>query len=200
MEGIELPSALALLLRSDLRSARERRFEGRLEFGTSFDLAADVADDPAEPAAQQAQLAMVALELLGMGIAGSHHGRALGDTQIGLPQPQPAFAGQPVEPLDRRMQQLGVGREGDGLGLHRGVHRDPFEIACAQRAGLVRDPQALGQQQLQLVAQALPPMAEIRALMRELVLEKLLAGEVLEVRIIDPAIAHGLRRTSRRCA
>jgi hypothetical protein len=59
---------------------------------------------------------MVALELLGMGIAGSHHGRTLGDTQIGLPQPHPAFAGQPVEPLDRRMQQLGVGREGDGLG------------------------------------------------------------------------------------
>jgi hypothetical protein len=44
--------------------------------GTSFNLAADVADDAAEPAAQQAQLAMVALELLGMGIAGSHHGRA----------------------------------------------------------------------------------------------------------------------------
>jgi hypothetical protein len=93
VEGIELPSALALLLRSDLRSARQRRFEGRLEFGTSFNLAADVADDPAEPAAQQAQLAMVALELLGMGIAGSHHGRAFGDTQIGLPQPQLAFSG-----------------------------------------------------------------------------------------------------------
>jgi hypothetical protein len=140
VEGIELPSALALLLRSDLRSARQRRFEGRLEFGTSFNLAADVADDPAEPAAQQAQLAMVALELLGMGIAGSHHGRAFGDTQIGLPQPQLAFAGQPVKPVDCCMQQLGIGWEGDGLGLHGGVHRDPFEIACAQRAGVVGDP------------------------------------------------------------
>ncbi len=29
VEGIELPSALTLLLRSDLRSARQRRFEGR---------------------------------------------------------------------------------------------------------------------------------------------------------------------------
>src|SRR5258705_12983924 len=28
-------------------------------------------------------------------------------------------------PPDRRMQQLGIGREGDGLGLHGGVHRDP---------------------------------------------------------------------------
>jgi hypothetical protein len=35
-------------------------------------------------------------------------------------------------------------------------------------------------------------MAEIRALMRELVLEKRLAGEVLEIRIMNPAIAHGL--------
>jgi hypothetical protein len=87
VEGIQLPSALALLLRSDLRSARQRPFEARLEFGPSGDLAADVADDPTEPAAQQAQLAMVALELLGMGIARSHHRRALGDAQIRLPEP-----------------------------------------------------------------------------------------------------------------
>jgi hypothetical protein len=33
-------------------------------------------------------------------------------------------------------------------------------------------------------------MAEIRTLMRELVLEKRLAGEVLEIRIMDPALAH----------
>jgi hypothetical protein len=52
-----------------------------LELGPSGDLTADVADDPTEPAAQQAQLAMVALELLGMGIARSHHRRALGDAQ-----------------------------------------------------------------------------------------------------------------------
>jgi hypothetical protein len=66
VEGIELPSTLALLLRSDLRSARDRHFEDRLELGPSDIFAADVADDPTEPAAQQA---MVALELLGMGIA-----------------------------------------------------------------------------------------------------------------------------------
>jgi hypothetical protein len=53
VEGIELPSTLALLLRSDLRSARDRRFEDRLELGPSGDLAANVADDPTEPAAQQ---------------------------------------------------------------------------------------------------------------------------------------------------
>ena len=63
MEGIELPSAL--LLRSDLRGARERHFEDGREFWPSGDLAADVADDPSEPAAQQAQLPMMTLELLG---------------------------------------------------------------------------------------------------------------------------------------
>ena len=49
-------------------------------------------------------------------------------------------AGQAIEPLDRRMQQLGVGREGDGLGLHRGVDRDPLEVVGPQRAGLMRNP------------------------------------------------------------
>ncbi len=33
-------------------------------------------------------------------------------------------------------------------------------------------------------------MAQVGALVRELVLEKLLAGEVLEIRIKDPALAH----------
>jgi hypothetical protein len=87
VEGIELPSTLALPLRSHLRSARDRRFEDRLDLGPSDDLAADVADDPTDPAAQQAQLAMVALELLGMGIARSHHRRAPGNAQIRLPEP-----------------------------------------------------------------------------------------------------------------
>jgi hypothetical protein len=45
VEGIELPPGLTLLLRSDLRSTRERRFEDRREFGPSGgNLAADVAD------------------------------------------------------------------------------------------------------------------------------------------------------------
>ena len=60
----------------------------------------------------------------------------------------------------------------------------------AQRAALVRHPQALGQQQLQLVAEPLAPMAQVRALVRELVLEELFAGEVLEIRVMDPALAH----------
>ena len=136
MEGIELPAALALLLGADLVGACQRPFERRLDVGLAGDLAADVADDAAEPRAQDAQFSAMALELLGMGIAPGHHRGVLGDTQIGLPQPHAVRLGQPVEPLDRRVQQFGVGREGDGLGLHRGVHRDPLEVTGAQRAGL----------------------------------------------------------------
>jgi hypothetical protein len=41
---------------------------------------------------------------------------------------------------------------------------------------------------------ALAPMAQVGALMRERVLEELLAGEVLEIRVIDPALAHAFIR------
>ena len=78
---------------------------------------------------------------------------------------------QPVQSLDRRVQQLGIGRKRDRLGLHRGVDRDPLEIPGPQRAAGMRDPQAFGQQQLQLVTQPLAPVAQIRAFVRELVLE-----------------------------
>ena len=132
----------------------------------------------------------MAVELLGAGVAARHHGSLLGDAQIGLPQPHPMLAGQAVEALDRRMQQLGIGREGDRLGLHRGADRDPCQVLRPQCAALVRDPQALGQQQL--VAQPLASVAEVRALMRKLMLEELFAREVLEIRIMDPALTHTL--------
>jgi hypothetical protein len=35
-------------------------------------------------------------------------------------------------------------------------------------------------------------VAQVRALVRESVLEKLLAGEVLKIRVMDPALAHPL--------
>jgi hypothetical protein len=53
----------------------------------------------------------------------------------------------------------------------------------------VRNPQALGQQPFQLVAEPLAPMAQVRALMREGVLEELFAGEELEIQVGDPALA-----------
>ena len=81
------------------------------------------------------------------------------------------LAGQAVEALNRGVQQFGVGREADVLRLHRGIDRDPLEVLAPQRAALVRHPQALGQYQFQFVAEPLPPMAQVGALMRKLMLE-----------------------------
>ena len=186
MEGIKLPAALTLLLGADLVGARKRPFERGFEVGLAGGLAADVADDAPEPSAQDAQLSAVAVELLGVGIAPGHHGGPLGDAPIGLPQLHAVLVGQAVEPPDRGVQELAVGGEGDGLGLHRGIDRDPFEVLGPERAGLVRHPQALGQEKLELVAEPLAPMAEIGALVREGVLEKLLPGEAWGQQVVIP--------------
>src|SRR6202035_3757230 len=45
------------------------------------------------------------------------------------------------------------------------------------------------QQQLQLVAEPLAAMAQVRALVREGVLEELFAGEELEIRVLTPALS-----------
>jgi hypothetical protein len=135
-EGIELPATLALLLGSDLGGARQRERKRRLDALLTGDLAADVTDQPAKPAAQDAQLPAVAVELLGVGVAPRHHRRALGNTEVGLPQPHSVLVGQAVEPLDGGVQQLGVGREADVLGLHRGIDRDPLKLNGRQVNGI----------------------------------------------------------------
>ncbi len=82
----------------------------------------------------------MAFKLLGVGVAPRHHRGVLSNPQIGLPQLNTLLFGQARQPFDGRMQQLDVGREGDGLGLHGGVHRHALEIARTQRAGRVRQP------------------------------------------------------------
>src|SRR5262245_17967608 len=51
-------------------------------------------------------------------------------------------------------------------------------------------PQALGQQKLELGAEPLTRTGQVGALVRKAVLEELLASEVLEIGVIDPALAH----------
>lgn len=92
-----------------------------------------------------------------------------------------ARPGQLAQLADRRLQQLGVGREGDVLRLHRGVHRDPAQIAFLQGAGVKGQAQGLLQQNVQLAADALAPMAHAGALVRQFVPEELLAGEVFDL-------------------
>ena len=140
------------------------------------------------------------VELLGVSIAPGHHRRVPGDPDVGLPKPHAVLVGQAVVgPLMAACSELGIGREADVFGLHRGVDRDPLEVLAAQCPAGMRHPQALGQQQLQFAAEPLTPMAQVGALMRELVLEKLFPGEELEIGIVDPALAR-LRRTARKSA
>jgi hypothetical protein len=51
---------------------------------------------------------------------------------------------------------------------------------------------------VELFAKPLAPMAQVRALVRKLVLEEFLAGEVLEIQIIGPALAHRFVGQARR--
>lgn len=80
---------------------------------------------------QDAQLPLMPLELLGMGVAARHHCRGFDNAKIGLPQLDPVLPRQTADPLDRRVQQLGIGREGDRLRLHGGIDRDPLEVLAA---------------------------------------------------------------------
>src|SRR3979409_166168 len=89
MEGIQLPTTLALLLGPDLTGARQRESNRCLEILMAFDLPADVTDQPAEPGAQDAQFPAVAVELFGMGVAPRHQRPCL--NAFRLPFGAPAF-------------------------------------------------------------------------------------------------------------
>ena len=135
-----------LLLFAHAPRQHEQLCERRFESAVALDLAADVADDAAEIGAQLLEHPIGAVELLGVGITPRHHRRLLGDADVGLPQSHAVTAGQVIEARDRGMEKLGVGREGDVLGLHRGVDRDPRQVLGPQRTACVGHLQALGQQ------------------------------------------------------
>lgn len=59
--------------------------------------------------------------------------------------------------------------------------------------------QALGQQQFQLFAQPLAPMAQVGTLVRESGLEELFAGDELETRGVDLALAHPISDSPQMC-
>jgi hypothetical protein len=142
----------------------------------------NVANDPAKPDAQKPDLPMEPVELLGMSIASRHHSRALGDAQVGLPQPNPMLPGKSRQPFDRCVQQFRICWESNVLGLHRCIDANPRQIhrsaplSCATRKLSATRSSSL----------ALAPMAQVRALVRKLMVEEFLAGELLEIRVIDP--------------
>ena len=99
--------------------------------------------------------------------------------------------GQPHHNLARAVHQLGVGREHHRLRLHRRVDDHARQVRRLHRLGPCGDRKALLQQRLQLLlAHALAPARQRRAVEHQPVLEELLAAEELEIRVLHPAIAH----------
>ena len=86
------------------------------------------------------------------------------------------------------LRSLGVGRESDVLGLHRGVDGDAGQIVRFQGTAVVSDAQAFGQKNVQPLADALAPMAHAGTFMGQRVLEELLAGKVLEIGVVHPTV------------
>ena len=95
---------------------------------------------------------------MGVGVALVRDQRPFADAPVGLAQPHTALLGQPHQPLARPVQQLGVGREHDGLRLHRGVDDHAREVLRRHRVGLGGDRQALlDQSRKLLLAHTLAP-------------------------------------------
>ena len=168
-----------------------------------LELAGNVADDAAETGLELAQRAVGALELAGVGIALVHDERELADPLVGLAQLDAEPIGEFDELLARPVHQLGIGREGNVLWLHRGVDDDAVEIGWLDGAGAGRDRQALLQQGLEaLLAHAVAPAGDRGALERQGVPEEFLAAEILIIRVLDPPCAHHFvaEIEDRRCA
>ena len=128
-----------------------------------------------------------------MGVALVLDERELADPRIGLAQLDAELFGQRHQLLARPVDELGVGREGDVLRLHRGVDDGAGEIGRLDRSAPGRRRQALLQQRLQpLGAHAIAPMGHRGAIERQPVLEELLAAEVLVIRVFEPQLAHDL--------
>ena len=192
MQGVDLRPALALVLMADplARSSRGRKRPRARHRRRSC---GDVPDQAAEPGAQELERSPGALELMGMGIAPDHDGGALGHPQIALAQLHTFALGQRHQLLDRPVHQPGIGRMGDRLGLNGGVHHHPLQVLGLDRPGLVGHRQALLQQGRNLLlAQPLAPAGQRRTIEGQLVAEHQFAAEVLEVRVLHPAVAQRL--------
>ena len=142
---------------------------------------------------QPAQASVGALELLGMGIALMLDQRQLADPRIGLAQLDAACAGQPHQAFSRPVQQLGIGREHHRLRLHRRIDDHARQVGRLDRLGPRRHRQALLDQRRELLlAHALPPACQRRAIEWQPVLEELLAAEELVIGVLDPALTQRL--------
>lgn len=150
---------------------------------------------PARHGLQAAEHLPGPLELPGLCMPSVLSEAPLHEHAIALPQPDalgfrdPQHGGMdlPVQPR--------VCRVLDCLRLHRRVHDDLLEAALRDDArGLPRADRGLKQLLHAFLADAAPPACHLRGVDREVVLEELLATEMLPVGVLHPALHHLLIR------
>src|SRR5215467_9831516 len=101
VQGIDLGSALTLILRQHAPGEAQRLGEDLFELGIAVDASPDVADDAAQIGLEPAQASVGALELMGMGIALMLDQRQLADPRIGLAQLDTGMRGKSYQALAR---------------------------------------------------------------------------------------------------
>ena len=125
-----------------------------------------------------------------MGVALVSDQRMLADPMIGLSQLDAGLLRKLRQPLARPMHEPGVGWKSDRLWLHGRIDDDLGKIGRLRRAGARGDRKALlDQRDKPLLAHALAPARQRRAVEGQLVLEDLLAAEQLVIGVLDPACA-----------
>ncbi len=99
--------------------------------------------------------------MLGAGVALLRDQRMLANPRVALAQIDARFLRQAHQPLAGCVHQLGVGREGDRLLLHRGIDNDAGEVGGFGRSDLDGDGHAfLPEGGQPLLAHALAPAGE----------------------------------------
>ena len=195
VQGIDFPAALVLALLAHALSQPKIGRENALQFGLAPDLACEVADDASEMGADGPERPIGALELLGVGVALMGDQGPLAHPFIGLAQAHAGLSRKPHQSFARPMHKLRVGRKGDRLRLHRGVDDHAREVRWSRRADARRRREALLDQRRELLlAHALSPARQRRAVEGRFVLKELLAAEQLKIRVLDPALAQSLVR------
>ena len=95
VQGIDLGSALTLILRQHAPGEAQRLGKDFFELGVAIDASPDVSDDAAQIGLKPAQASVGALKLMGMGIALMLNQRQLADPRIGLAQLDTDMGGKP---------------------------------------------------------------------------------------------------------
>src|SRR4029077_20721747 len=158
-------------------------------------LARDVAHDAAKIGLQRSQRALGTVELFGVRVTPLCHERELAFSPVGLAQGDAMLFRKPHEALARAMHQPGVRGISNRLLLHGRIDNHLGEVRWSRGARSRRDRKALLQERVRLLlAHALTPARQRRALEGKLVAKELLAAEELIIRIYPASARTRLHR------